>query len=197
MSRLETALGTFVERLARLGQRVALVGGLAVSARTEPRFTRDLDLVVAVTRDSEAEILVQRLVSEGYRARTLVEQEATGRLATVRLDLPAENLRGVVVDLLFASSGIEPEVVHDAEPLRLFATVVVPVARVGHLVALKLLARDDRARPQDQVDLRALRAVTDDTEIRRARQAVALIEERGFARGRDLHAALEAWLAVP
>jgi hypothetical protein len=33
----------------------------------------------------------------------------------------------------------------------------VPVARIGHLMALKVLARDDRRRPQDFDDLRALR----------------------------------------
>jgi hypothetical protein len=32
-----------------------LVGGLAVSVRTEPRFTRDVDLVVAISDDHAAE----------------------------------------------------------------------------------------------------------------------------------------------
>lgn len=32
------------------GADFALVGGIAVSARTEPRFTRDLDLAVAGSR---------------------------------------------------------------------------------------------------------------------------------------------------
>ncbi len=31
----------------------ALVGGVAVSVRTEPRFTRDVDLAVAVPDDSK------------------------------------------------------------------------------------------------------------------------------------------------
>jgi len=42
-------------------QAWALVGGLAVSVRTEPRFTRDLDLAVAVADDRAAEDLVHRL----------------------------------------------------------------------------------------------------------------------------------------
>jgi predicted nucleotidyltransferase len=171
------------------------VGGLAVSARTEPRFTRDLDVAVAVADDAEAEALVQRLVSEGYRTLAVVEQKATHRLATVRLVLPGGDTRGVVADVLFASSGIEAEVARDAERLRVFPTIVLPVARVGHLIALKLLARDDRTRPQDQQDLRALSEVADDAEVRRARDAIGLIDERGFARGRDLRKALEDWLA--
>jgi hypothetical protein len=34
-----------------------LIGGLAVSVRAEPRFTRDIDLAVAVTDDRDAESL--------------------------------------------------------------------------------------------------------------------------------------------
>jgi hypothetical protein len=36
----------------------ALVGGLAVSIRTEPRFTRDADLAVALANDAEVEALI-------------------------------------------------------------------------------------------------------------------------------------------
>jgi hypothetical protein len=68
----------------------------------------------------------------------------------------------------------------------------LPVARLGHLLALKLLARDDETRPQVFVDLRALLARADDGELDRARRAIALITERGYARGRDLDAALDA-----
>jgi hypothetical protein len=49
---------------ARAGVRCALVGGLAVSARTEPRFTRDADLAVAVASDAEAESLIRALYAE-------------------------------------------------------------------------------------------------------------------------------------
>jgi hypothetical protein len=69
----------------------------------------------------------------------------------------------------------------------------IEVARVGHLIAMKLVARDDRLRPNDQADLLALSKVADDVEWARAAAAVRLIEERGFGRGRDLVAALEEW----
>lgn len=59
-----------------------------------------------------------------------------------------------------------------------------------HVIALKLLARDDATHPQDAADLRALREVVDDAEVQLAREAVALIDQRGFARDRDLNAAL-------
>lgn len=43
-TRLESVLGDIVRHLQRLGRPFALVGGLAVSLRAEPRFTRDVDL---------------------------------------------------------------------------------------------------------------------------------------------------------
>jgi hypothetical protein len=123
----------------------------------------------------------------GYRTVAVVEQEATHRLATVRFTVPAESSRGVVADLLFASSGIEPEVVAAAETAR--------VAQVGHLIALKLLSRDDRTRPQDLADLHALFAVATDGEVTRARTAVRLIAERGYAREKNLRVELQQWLS--
>jgi hypothetical protein len=163
----------------------ALVGGLAVSARTEPRFTRDADLAVALADDAEAEALIRKLRERGYGIEAVVEQDAAGRLATVRLTRSTE-LRGPVIDLLFASSGIEPEVVATAEPIEVLPNLTMGVARTGHLIALKVLARDDIARPQDLVDLRALLRVASPGELAQARDLLALIRVRGYHRGRDL-----------
>jgi len=46
---------------------------------------------------------------------------------------------GIIVDLLFASSGIEPEITAAAEVLTVARGLRMPVARTGHLIALKLL----------------------------------------------------------
>ena len=43
----------------------AIVGGIAISVRTEPRFTRDLDLAVAVANDDEAARYVFRVRQHG------------------------------------------------------------------------------------------------------------------------------------
>jgi hypothetical protein len=166
-----------------------------VSARTEPRFTRDADLAVFVIDDRDAEALVLALQDRGYRLLTAVEQEATHRLATVRLSSRGEPERGVVVDLRFASSGVEPEIVAAAEVLDVLPGLQAPVARAGHLLALKILSRDDRTRPQDIADIRALLAAADAGTVALARETLRLITERGFHRGRDLCAALAALLA--
>lgn len=187
MTILADTLRAAGEELTRAGKSFALVGGFAVSVRTEPRFTRDVDLAVAVSDDAEAERLVNDLVSRDWRLHALVEHDALGRLATARLSRPDAD---VLLDLLFASSGIEPEIVADAETLEVVPGLYLPVAAVGHLLAVKLLARTD-ARPQDDADIQALKEVADSREWERAREAVAAIVARGYARGRDLSAALE------
>jgi nucleotidyltransferase AbiEii toxin of type IV toxin-antitoxin system len=97
-------------------------------------------------------------------------------------------------DLLFASSGIEPEVVAAADRIEVVPGFTVPVARLGHLIALKVLARDDRTRPQDRVDLAALLTQADAAALGEAREALTLVARRGFQRGRDLLAGLDAAL---
>ena len=111
MTRLAGVLRDAAAILAKAEARWALVGGLAVSARTEPRFTRDADIAVSVGSDTEAEDLVRRFGQAGYGIKAVVEQEAQDRLATARLLPPGEPEEGLVLDLLFASSGIEPELV--------------------------------------------------------------------------------------
>lgn len=101
------SLADIASELGRLRIRFALVGGLAVSVRGEPRFTADVDVAVAIASDAEVESLVRDLRAHGYEVRALVEHETQGRLATVRL----RNETGIVVDLIAASSGIEAEIV--------------------------------------------------------------------------------------
>ena len=185
MTSLEATLRQIHTDLTEIRTSFALVGGLVVSARTEPRFTRDADLAVALASDAEAEALIHSLRARDYGIEAVVEQEAVGRLATVRLTRSREP-NAPVVDLLFASSGIEPEVVAEAESIELLPNLTIGVARTGHLIALKILSRDDVRRPQDLVDLRALQRVASSGELVRARQSLALIAARGYHRGRDL-----------
>lgn len=180
-----------LRELALQSVEAALVGGLAVSIRTEPRFTRDIDLAVAARDDLESQSIVGELIARDWRVSALLEQETTARLAAVRLQPPGEGPAGRVVDLLFASSGIEGEIVMAAEQLEVLPGLHARVARIGHLMVLKLLARSDD-RPQDSVDLRSLLDRADSAEIELARSAAQSVAERGFHRGRDLVAELES-----
>ena len=191
MNRLQAALADIGKVLDQLGVGWALVGGIAVSVRAEPRFTRDVDLAVSVESDTKAERLVGDLRAIGYEILEMVEQETTGRFATARLLPPGGDPGGVIIDLLFASSGIEPEVVAMAEPLEVMPGLTVPVAGLAELIALKLLARDDDTRPQDAGDLAALTPLATARDFESARQLVRLIEDRNYHRGRDLSGELE------
>ena len=190
MTRVEKVLTDVAAALEAGARRYALIGGLAVSARTEPRFTRDVDWAVAVQNDAEAESVVHGLVAAGYAILMTVEQDETHRLATVRLLPPGEPPTGVVADLLFASSGIEPELVDAADALEILPGLVLPIAKVGHLIALKVLSAVP-SRPQDTADLLALAGVASAADLDLARQTLALIEARGFARGKQLMAEFE------
>jgi hypothetical protein len=143
-----------------------------------------VDIVVSAPDDDAAEQLIWHLQGRGYVVRTLLEQQRTGRIATVRLDRATE--RAVYVDLLFASSGIELEIVRDAEELEVLDDLRIRVASRAHLIAMKVLARDDRNRPQDWDDLRALLTDASEKDVETAQLALDLIALRGFNRGRDL-----------
>ena len=195
MTSLEAILRRIGADLTEAGASFALIGGLAVSARAEPRFTRDADLAVALDSDAKAQALVHRLRLLGYGIAAIVEQEAVGRLATVRLtDSPVPH--APVVDLLFASSGIEAEIVAAAEPIEVLPRLTVPVAKSGHLIALKVLSRDDATRPQDLVDLRTLLGTASNADLALARHALKSITARGYDRGRDLVGAMNGLLAT-
>ena len=86
-----------------------LVGGLAVSARAEPRFTRDADLVIDTDTDeeAEAEAVARMFLQRGYRLQARLEQSGVGRLSGARLVDPD----GIEVDLIIALSGRETDLV--------------------------------------------------------------------------------------
>lgn len=187
-----------VAHLADTEPSHAVVGGLALSFRAEPRYTRDIDLAVAVTSDAEAEAVVGSLIRLRYRVDLELDHIESGRLSTMRLKPPAEadvdSVDQPYIDLLFTTCGIEPEVVAQATPLEIEPGLVLPIARVPHLMAMKLLAAGPH-RKQDYVDLDDLLAEADDAEVAEVRELITLIHDRGFDRGLDLHARLDALLA--
>jgi hypothetical protein len=167
----------------------AVVGGLAVSARSEPRFTRDVDIAVAVEDDADAEGLVRDLSNAGYRVLAVVEHETRRRLATVRLHSP----EGVTVDLLFASAGIESEVVARATEVDLPDVGPIRVAVAEDLLAMKVwLMREGRL--QDRIDAQHLVQYDPELDLELVRTDLQLIASRGYHRDQDLLAKLAALL---
>jgi hypothetical protein len=155
-----------------------------------------VDIAVAVSNDAEAEAVIRNLLSQRYKAIATVEQDAAERLSTVRFAPPGGDLEGVIVDLLFASSGIEPEIVAKAQVIEILDGIYLPVARIGHLLSLKILSRDDTCRPQDAADIQKLLAASNTEDLECAKKALSLIEKRGFHRNKNLLSEFES-LTIP
>ncbi len=85
MNPIETALRRIAEDLRGTGRSWALIGGLAVSARAEPRTTRDV----------------------GYKVIAVLEQEATGKSRSGRKNRGAVtvNVKRLRHSLLFPHAG--------------------------------------------------------------------------------------------
>jgi hypothetical protein len=137
-----------------------------------------------VANDFEAEDVVHQLRGRGYQPVEILEQEYVERLSGVRLMRSGSD---VIVDLLFASSGIEDEVVASATRLKVLPQLSAPVATIGHLIALKTLA----GRNQDLTDLGSLIPAASTEDLKAAREAVRLIHARGFNREQDVAADLD------
>lgn len=184
MNRLQRAFLKLHVDLGHLGLRWALIGGLAVSMRSEPRTTRDLDVAVAVSGNLEAERVVGDFMSRGYRLEAMREHLDLDRMASVGLVAVSPDARGIVVDLMFASSGIEEEVVAASEILEILPGIAAPVATTAHLLALKTLAGRDK----DVTDFATLANHASERDLQKAREALELIARRGYDRGKDLQA---------
>jgi len=118
----------------------------------------------------------------GYALASLVEQDYVNRLATARLVRPKAGTSSAFIDLLFANSGIEDEIVRRADRLEVLPGVFMPVASTGHLIALKVLA----GRHQDLTDLGYLISVATEADLDEAKASALKIQERGFNRGQNL-----------
>jgi hypothetical protein len=168
-----------------------VIGGLALAVRAEPRQTRDIDVAIAVADDREAEAAVRQLVGRGFRfvEDGILMQTAVQRLATVRLEeIAGGGDDAVPVDLFFASSCVEAELVAAAERLEVLPGLSLPVATTGFLIALKVLA----GRAQDLADVDSLLRAASSAAVEEARRVVSLIEARGCHRDRDLAAILRS-----
>jgi predicted nucleotidyltransferase len=186
----EEALADIARRLHEYGIGFALVGGLAVSTRAEVRFTRVVDLAIALPDDASLEALVRDLGASWYATLAIVEHQTRGRLATVRL----QSASGVAIDLIAASCGIEAEVVARATPVDFPGAGAVPVASPEDLLAMKILAMTDR-RLQDRLDAVSLVLSNTDLDLSAVRDALRLVTERGYHRDHHLSDKLAAVLA--
>lgn len=177
----------------------AVIGGIAVGARTILRFTQDVDFAVNVTSDQHAERIASHLLGLGYRLRTEIDHKPTGRMAILRLISPVvpdtKEIADVpLLDLLFHSVGIESETVEQAQPIDFEGLTDLPAARTPYLIAMKVLSESDE-RLQDRIDLQNLIQAATDADLAEVPPLLDLITQRGFNNEKDLHAVYETFLA--
>lgn len=115
----------------------AVVGGAAIIARVQPRFTDDLDLAITVSPTDHQRLLTLAR-AHGYdfdpkETRDFIE----GGL--VRLWGPPSKEAGIGLDLLFTVDPLTRSVVQRATPMQIF-DVWLPVASPEDLLLMKLEA---------------------------------------------------------
>ncbi len=93
-------------------------------------------------------------------------------------------------------SSWELPIVASAEDVEILPNLMLPVARRGHLLALKILSHEEQRCPQDRVDIMALLGAAGEEDLRVAREAAALITSRQFHRDKDLFAELELFVGL-
>jgi hypothetical protein len=113
------------------------------------------------------------------------------RIAIVRLRSPEE----IIIDLIACSTGIEREIIERATREDLAPGLTIRVAVAEDLLAMKVLSmRDQRA--QDRTDALNLLLMNEGMNLELVRTNLTLISERGYDRGQDLQAKLDAILAA-
>ena len=174
-------LADAVAVLEARGMRCALIGGLAVSLRGQPRMTVDVDLVVLATVE-EALQLVHELDGTCFAPLFPGVEE----VVTKSFILPLRHRStGIRVDLAIGMSGFEQRAVHRATPVTIGGTRI-PVVSIEDLLVMKALA----GRPQDDQDIRGLVAAQRDVIDWSA--CLELAEKLGEAADLDIVSRLRA-----
>ena len=141
---------TLADAIVMLGSRglpAALIGGLAVSLRGQPRMTVDVDLVIRADVDDALQ-LIHSLAETPFEPLFAGVEDV---VATAFI-LPLRHRKtGIRVDLAIGMSGFEREAISRATQMDIGAGSV-PVVTVEDLLVMKALA----GRPQDEADLRGL-----------------------------------------
>ena len=126
------------------GVPFAVIGGLCALLRGEPRFTADIDLVIAAEPDAALHLLDAARHSP---FQPLLEDAA--EFARQAYLLPLHHARtGITVDVSFGATGFEQQLIERAE-LESLGNVRLPVATAEDLILLKLIA----GRPRDVEDV--------------------------------------------
>ncbi len=126
------------------GIAFALIGGLAVAVRGEPRSTLDVDIIVDCDVERALELVTQ-LNESNFRPLF----EGVEQVVKTGLLLPLVHQRfGIKVDIAIGMSGFEQDAIRQSTMTAIGASNI-PVVRSEYLIVMKQLA----ARPRDIDDI--------------------------------------------
>ena len=186
MSFLFSELRRVTNDLHQTGVAWCLVGGLGTSVYAEPRTTKDIDVVVSVPNEQQADNLKDLLLTKGYANPQLLMHTTPTRRMGWRVFIPPSREASIPLDILVTACGIEKNIVASATTIEILPGLSLPVASLGHLIAMKVLSQNSFDRLQDRVDLLALlRNATEQDRIVVERSLKEIVD-RGFASGRNL-----------
>ena len=137
-----------VRRFQAEGIAYALIGGVAVAFHAEPRFTRDIDLLI---READLERVTEVLKREGYFKSTSPWALEDSNLILHRF-LRAEGSSGMIIDILVAGDSRHEQIIKNALEAESEKVGVVKVADKADLIWLKR----KRNSKQDQADIARL-----------------------------------------
>lgn len=186
MSFLFSELRRVTSDLHQSGVAWCLVGGLGTSVYIEPRTTKDIDVVVSVSDEAQANRLKDSLLSRGYTNPQVLMHTTPTRRMGWRVFIPPSGESSIPLDILVAACGIEKEIVAGATTIEILPGLSLPVASIGHLIAMKVLSQNRFERLQDRVDLMALLRSATEQDRTTVERALGEIMQRGLAGGRDL-----------
>jgi len=122
----------------------ALTGALALSALSQPRATRDIDILISLEKEKVKRFAEWLKYSKEYRLAKHHTGRPKDRIKDL-IELPAGN---TWVDIIVASSEVEEEAISTGLSINAFIGVKLKVVRPEYLIILKLLAGSD----QDYLD---------------------------------------------
>lgn len=137
-----------VQQLQKEGFEYALVGGVAMAFHTEPRFTKDIDILV---RESDLEKMAAILNMEGYLRSSAPWTFKESKLALHRFR-KVEETDEMIVDVLVAGDDQHDRIIRNALEAESKGTGVVRIATKQDLIWLK----QKRNSKQDQADIERL-----------------------------------------
>lgn len=145
-NRLQEALLSFLEILSELQIDYALIGGLATGYWGEERFTKDIDLTIALD-PSKWHLLKERLERSSDLVIDSVHHDPESLLPyLIRL-----HYKGDAIDLIVSLTEYQDSLLNRKVEIKIFDRVIF-LASPEDIIVSKLIA----GRPQDLVDIKKI-----------------------------------------